>query len=122
MSTFFGEGNRVNPGTQRIVNQTLENIYSRGLWKEDSQPELQIYLRTYIVDKLESVMEIWQVVALTLGCCLALVCFVIAFWYVSKPNESDRVVYYLSKKRERRRKQSSSVSHHGAGQLTSSLG
>eukprot|EP00483_Globobulimina_turgida_P002637 UN02641 len=123
---FFADENRVNVGTERIVSQTLENVYTRYLWKLDTQPGMETYMRTFIVDKYKDTMKIWQIIVLTLGCCGALILLVVAFWAVSRPSESDRFVYYLSLKREKReekeKRKKSSLSQGAGGAVTTSLG
>ena len=80
VSEFFSDTNRVNAGTQRIVNQTRENIYSRFLFHSEAQQTLQIYMRTYIGDRDEHSFEIWQIILTTVLCCTGLIVLVIAFW------------------------------------------
>jgi aminopeptidase N len=122
VKAFFANENRVNAGTEKYVAQTLENVYSRFLWKSDMQPALETYMRTYVVDKFADDMEIWQIVMVTVGCCFALVLLVVAFWAISRPSESDRFVYYMSLKREKREKRKKSSLSHGAGGAGTSLG
>ena len=98
----------------------MENIYVRATWKESSQESMGIYLRTYIVDKHASELEIWEIILITIVCCAGLILMVMAFWGVSKPTDSDRIVYYMSMKREKRMRRKSSQGAPAA--LTSSLG
>ena len=76
VSEFFSDTNRVNAGTQRIVNQTRENIYSRFLFRSEAQQTLQIYMRTYIVERDEHSFEIWQIILTTVLCCAGLIVYV----------------------------------------------
>merc|ERR1711933_700934 len=97
----------------RAFNQSLENIYSRYLWKAEHQDGMQTYMRTYIVDKYEDSYEIWEIILITVGCCAGLVCMLLAFWAVSRPTDSDRMVNYMSLKRMKREHRKSSLSQQG---------
>ena len=115
VSAFFNDASydRVNAGTLRTLNQSLENIYTRYLWKEANQDGMQTYMRTYIVNKYESSLEIWEIVLVTVGCCAGLVCMVLAFWGISRPTNSDRMIQYMSLKRMKRERRKSSMSQQG---------
>merc|ERR1712228_328587 len=115
VSEFFNDPSydRTNAGTQRALNQSLENIYSRYLWKSEHQESMQTYMRTYIVDKYEDSCEIWQIILVTIGCCAGLICMVLAFWGISRPTDSDRMIHYMSMKRVKRERRKSSLSQQG---------
>ena len=100
-----------------MVLQTLESVYTRGAWKEESAEGLQSYLRVYVVDKYENDLSIFQIALVTLGCCGGLIAMVVAFWSLSKPTERDRIINYLSSKhaRKERRKSSLAAGTHMGG-------
>jgi len=123
ISAFFNEpnANRTNAGTQRVLEQTLESVYWRGLWRQDTAVELEVFLRAYVVAKYSDDLGVAEIVLVTVGCCGGLVLMVMVFWIISKPTASDRVAVYFSRKHDKRQRRKSSM---GAGQaaLTSSLG
>eukprot|EP01084_Bolivina_argentea_P109000 194825_1 len=127
--SFYQDPSRYNSGTERVVNQTLENVYSRYLWIDNNTELMRYYMRDYIVNKYSDSFEIWQIILVSIFCCCGLGLVVLAFWLPSKPSDKDRLIHYaMSSKRGRKRTLESQserrkISQQGAGQpLSASLG
>merc|ERR550532_3748905 len=81
-------------------------------------------MRSYVVNKYEDDLDVWEVILLTAGCCGGLLALVCVYWGISRPTASDRIQVYFSRKHQKRERRRSRTSSIGAGQqpLSSSLG
>eukprot|EP01084_Bolivina_argentea_P085967 155396_1 len=119
---FEADADRTNAGTERIVQQTLENIYTRFEWSVATQPGMEVYMRTYIVDEQKERMTLWEIIIVTVVCCGMLALLVCGFWGIARPSASDETDALASKKHKKRMHRKSSQSLQAAERRGGSYG